>query len=118
MYCYFDRPIGRGSDKIAHKCCVFGSINLLENVITLTKNHNHGPNKKYAEKLRARNKILERVRREPENKLRHIFDEEQGSAHGLSFGSLYRTMRRLRPRNVIDLMDVSIDSIEPTLSEK
>ena len=118
VYCYFDRPIGRGSERIAHKCHAFGTVNTSDNIITLTQNHNHGPHKKYADMLVARNNILERVQREPGKTLRTIFEEERGSAHGLSFKSLYRTLRRLRPRYVIDLEVVNVRLMKPKLEDK
>ena len=67
--------------------------------------------------LVARNNILERVQREPGKTLRTIFEEEQGSAHGLSFKSLYRTLRRLRPRYVIDLEVVNVRLMKPKLED-
>ena len=101
VYCYFSRPVGRGIFREHVKCPAFGSIDLETNIIKLTTKHNHEPNSGYVAQLEARNCILKRVREEPHKTLKQIFEEENGSEHGLIYKSLLRTMRRVRPCNLI-----------------
>ena len=97
VYCYFCRATGRGIFRDNLKCPAFGSIDLEKNTIKLTTKHNHEPRDSFIAQLRARTCILKRVRDEPDKTFKQIFEEENGSKHGLSYRSLFWTMRRLRP---------------------
>ena len=103
VYCYFNRASGRGVFRDNIKCPAFGFIDLGQSTIKLTIRHNHEPRRHFVEQLNARNRILKKVKEEPEKSLEQIFKEENGSEHGLSYKSLFRTMRRLRSHSLIEL---------------
>ena len=107
VYCYFNRATGRGIFRDNIRCPAFGFIDLVKSTIKLTARHNHEPHCFFVAELNARNCILKRVTEKPDKSLKQIFEEENGSDHGLIYELFLWTMRRLRSRNLVKLNEGS-----------